>query len=128
MVKLALFKQLCSCHGGHGSHGRHGDGGNSDVFEDGLGDSSVRNFVLAERSDDHLAHFPAGVAAHREQRLDVLLPKGRVNHILRYSLQYMPNIVQQSVVAQLDSSSAFKRNRLVVRWCQGRITQVTVRL
>lgn len=70
---LALFEQLCSCHGGHGSHGR-GDGGHSDVFEDGLCDTSVGYFVLTKSPNDHLAHFSAGITTHCQQRLDVFLP------------------------------------------------------
>lgn len=62
--QLALFEQLCSCHGGHGSHGRHGDGGHRDVFEDGLHGTGVGYFVLAESPDDHLTHFPAGITAY----------------------------------------------------------------
>lgn len=71
---MASFEQLCSCHGGHGSHGCHGNGGYSDVFEDGLCYTRVGHFVLTESPDDHLAHFPAGITAYRQQRLDVLLP------------------------------------------------------
>lgn len=71
---MDLFEQLCSCHGGHGSHGRHGDGGHCDVFEDGLCHTRVGYFVLTESPNDHLAHFPAGITAHCQQRLDVLLP------------------------------------------------------
>lgn len=71
---LALFEELCSCHRGHGIHGRHGHGGHSDVFEDGLCETRVGDFVLAESPDDHLAHFPAGITSHCQQRLDVFLP------------------------------------------------------
>lgn len=71
--QLALFEQLCSCHGGHGSHGRR-DGGHRDVFEDGLCGTGVGYFGLAECPNDHLAHFPAGITAHRQQCLNVLLP------------------------------------------------------
>ena len=70
---LALFEQLCSSHGGHGGHGGHGYGGHSDIFEDGLCHTRVRDFVLTESPNDHLAHFPAGITTHRQQCLDVLL-------------------------------------------------------
>lgn len=68
---LPLFEQLCRCHGGHG---RHGHGGHRDVFEDGLCETGVGHFVLAEGPDDHLTHLPAGVTSHCQQRLDVFLP------------------------------------------------------
>ena len=70
---LALFEQLCSSHGGHGGHGGHGHGGHSDIFEDGLCHTRVGDFVFTESPNDHLAHFPAGITAHRQQCLDVLL-------------------------------------------------------
>jgi len=75
--RLSSFEQLGGGHGGHSIHGGHGHGGHRDVFEDGLRETGVGHFVLAERPDDHLAHLPAGVAAHRQQRLDVLLPVER---------------------------------------------------
>lgn len=71
-----LFQELS---GGHGGHGGHGDGGHCDVFEDGLAATAGRHLVLAQSADDHLPHLSAGVAAHGQQSLDVLLPAGRTD-------------------------------------------------
>lgn len=66
-----LFQKLCGCHGGHGCHG---DGGHGDISEDGLAGARGGHLVFAQSPDDHLTHFSAGIAANRQQSLDVLLP------------------------------------------------------
>lgn len=75
--KSALFQQLCCGHGGHGGHCRHGNGRHSDVLKDGLCYQRVGRFVLAEGTKDHLAHVPAGVTSHSQQRLDVFFSVNR---------------------------------------------------
>ena len=60
---------------GHGGHGGHGHGGHGNVFEDGLHDAHVGGLALAQGLDDGLPHVPRGVAPHRQQGQDVLLPR-----------------------------------------------------